>query len=165
MPQQTGEQGCPRCGRPLDEHNRHLRFALPDPVLSVPKAERQSRTWGNDVMMQVKEVGSFVRVLLPVRLSGGYTVTFGPWLSVHPDDLRHVWEVWWSAQYRGLKLGGYLANSIPPWGLLAAPCTAEVLNPDHAPYLTDSAEKTLARVLREEWPHDPVLSALPANGA
>jgi hypothetical protein len=87
MPPQEGRDTCPKCGRPLDDHNRHLRFTWPDPVLSVPESERHSRTWGNDVLMQVKDVGSFVRVLLPVRLSGGYTVTFGTWLSVHPEDL------------------------------------------------------------------------------
>jgi hypothetical protein len=29
-------------------------------------------------------VGAFLRALLPVQLTGGYTVTFGVWVGVHP---------------------------------------------------------------------------------
>jgi len=68
-------------------------FRLPEPVLDVPEAERASRTWGNDVLMQVQGVGAFVRILVPVHLTGGYTVTFGAWLGLHPDDLRRAHTV------------------------------------------------------------------------
>ena len=33
------------------------------------------------VMMQVPDLGAFVRVLLPVGLGGGNTITFGTWLA------------------------------------------------------------------------------------
>jgi hypothetical protein len=105
---------CPTCGRPLDEHQRHLRFRLLQPVLEVPEADRTARTWGNDVLMQVQDVGAFVRVMVPVRLTGGYTVRFGAWLSVRPEDLRHAWEVWWTPAYAELRLAGVLANMLPP---------------------------------------------------
>ena len=83
------EQHCPTCGRRLDEHRRHLRFRLP--VLEVPEEDRADRTWGNDVMMQVQAVGCFVRILIPVRLTGGYTVTYGAWLAVMRRVLRAEW--------------------------------------------------------------------------
>jgi hypothetical protein len=38
--------------------------------------------------MQVPGVGAFARPLLPVHLTGEYTVTFGLWLAVHPDEMR-----------------------------------------------------------------------------
>lgn len=72
--------------------------------------------WGSDVMMMVRDVGAFIRVLVPIRLSGGYTVTFGAWLGVHPDDLRHAYEVWNGPEYSGLELSGRLANRLPPLG-------------------------------------------------
>lgn len=78
---------CPSCGRPLDEHDRHICFKLPEPVLDVPKEERAAITWGNDVLMAVKEIGSFVRILIPVKLFGGYTVTYSAWLAVRSEDL------------------------------------------------------------------------------
>gem|GEM_PF-5983322 len=67
---------CPTCGRPLDEHNRHLRFGVPEPVLSVPKEERAARTWGNDVLMQVQGIGSFVRILIPALHKKSDTTCF-----------------------------------------------------------------------------------------
>jgi len=85
---------CPTCGRALDEHDRHLRFTVPEPVLGIPEAERPARTWGNDVLMQVQDIGAFVRILVPVNLAGSYKITYGAWLSVSPDDLRRAWEVW-----------------------------------------------------------------------
>jgi hypothetical protein len=59
----TSEAGpvrrCPTCGRPLDEHDRHVRFRVPDPVLAVDGWEALPDTWlsdpdpGKAVMMQV----------------------------------------------------------------------------------------------------------------
>jgi hypothetical protein len=154
------DQGlCPKCGRPIDAHDRHIRFALPDPVLDVPEAEREERTWGNDVLLQVQAVGCFVRVLLPVHLTGGYTVTFGTWLGVTPEDLRRSYEVWEQPAYMSLELEGRLANAVPPWGaaVFAKPASARVRDPNQAPYLESSPDPQLSDVLSREWPHEEVL--------
>ena len=153
---------CPHCGRPLDAHNRHLRFALPEPVLDVPVAERAARTWGSDVLMQVQDVGAFVRVLVPVHLTGGFTVTFGAWLGVHPDDLRKAYELWWTEEYSGLKLEGRLANMLPPWEseIYAKPLNVVVRNRDEVPYADSSSDDFLQNVLTREWPHEHVLAAV-----
>ena len=45
-------------------------------------------------MMLVPNVGPFVRALPPFGLTGGYTVTFGVWVAVHPDDLQRAFAVW-----------------------------------------------------------------------
>lgn len=157
---------CPTCGRPLDEHKRHLRFRLPEPVLEVPESERGDRTWGNDVLMQVRDVGAFVRVMVPIRLTGGYTVTYGAWLSVPPADLRHAWEVWWTPVYAGPQLTGVLANMLPLWEqeTYAKPLSAAVRDAESAPYAADSSDPFLRRVLQEEWPHGPILEALARYG-
>jgi len=112
-------------------------------------------------MMQVNHIGAFVRALLPVKLTAGHTVTFGVWIGVNPAELRHVFDTWWSADYKDLVLDGYLANTIEPWGLLAAPVRLKVLDPDQTPYCVDSADKYLRSVLTDEWDHELVLSALP----
>jgi hypothetical protein len=72
---------CPTCDRRLDEHNRHIRFGVPEPVLSIPEEERAALTWGHDVLMQVEGIGGFVRILVPVKLTGGYRVTYGAWFQ------------------------------------------------------------------------------------
>ncbi|MEV0136637.1 DUF2199 domain-containing protein [Dactylosporangium sp. NPDC050688] len=115
---------CFSCGRPLVEHNRHVRFTLPDPVLDTPEQERTSGTWMShvnayeSVMMQVPDVGTFVRALLPVRLTGGHTITFGVWIAIDPADLQSVFATWWEPEYQDLRMAGWLANAISPWGLL-----------------------------------------------
>jgi hypothetical protein len=98
---------CEICGRPTDAHDRHVRFRLPDPVVNTQLQDRAPGTWqtaqnANDsVMMQVPDVGPFVRALLPVRLTGGFTVTYGVWVGVHPDDLQRAFKVWWSRSTPG----------------------------------------------------------------
>ena len=153
---------CAQCGRPTDEHDRHLRFVLPEPVLSIPEHDRAANTWGNDVLMSVRDVGSFVRVLVPVHLSGGYTVTFGAWLGVHPDDLRRTYEVWNSAEYAQLELDGVLANMLPPWEdqTYGRPLRVRVRDSDEVPYATSSTDEVLQGILTEEWPHEFVLAAV-----
>lgn len=166
MPQRTDR--CPECGRPLDAHDREIRFRLPEPVLRLPRQERTPGTWMSEddpnraVMMQVPEVGPFVRCLVPVQLTGGYAVTFGVWLSVHPDDLQHAFAVWWEPEYRQLELEGRLANELPLWGLLGAHARAHVRDENETPYVHHSADPLLAGVLSAAWPHEEVLPTLPA---
>lgn len=112
-------------------------------------------------MLQVPGVGPFVRCLLPVRLSGGFKVTFGVWLAVSPDDLQHAFRIWWEPQYRDLRLHGFLGNRLPVWGLLGAPAIAAVLHDDQTPYIVESPHDGLSRVLTEQWPHEELLAALP----
>jgi hypothetical protein len=134
----------------------------------VPEAERAARTWGNDVLMQVQGVGAFVRVLVPVHLTGGYTVTFGAWLDVHPDDLRTAHAVWETDAYQDLELVGRLANMLPPWEseTLARPLRVTVRDPEHVPVAADSTDAFLQDVISREWPHDEILAAVaPYEGA
>jgi hypothetical protein len=157
---------CPSCGRPLDLHNRHVRFTLPDPVLNAPARDTTPGTWmshanaRDSVMMQVPNIGAFVRALLPIKLTEGHTITFGVWLAVDPRELPSVFAVWWEPEYRDLRLTGWLANAVPPWGMLAAPVETVVRDPDETPYCDRSKDPRLNRVLRDEWPHDVVLPAV-----
>ena len=155
------EARCHTCGRLLDEHQRHLRFRLPEPVLAVPANERADRTWGNDVLMEVRDVGAFVRVLVPVRLTGGYTITYGVWLGVRAEDLRRAWEVWRTPEYTDLRLDGLFANKLPAWEreTYGRPLVATVRDPDAVPYATESDDPFMRCVLQEEWPHEPILDA------
>ena len=156
-----GPGTCPTCGRPLDDHDKHVRFQLPDAVVWMPEKERRARTWETEVHMQVEGVGAYVRVLLPVRLTGGYTLTFGIWLEVPREALHVAVRDWWAPAYRDLVLDGRIANDVLPWGLVDRPARAVVRDPDHTPYVDSSADPLVAAVLRDEWPHLEVLDALP----
>jgi hypothetical protein len=144
-----------------------MRFRLPDPVLALPDRDRTDGTWmsGSDanesVMMQVPGAGAFLRALLPTRLTGGYSVTFGVWVGVRPDDLQHAARVWWAPEYADLRIEGVLANAISPWDVLGAPVELRVQDPEQTPYCVSSPDARLRSVLAEEWDHDLVLSSLP----
>lgn len=111
------------------------------------------------VLMQVVPAGAFMRALLPIRLSGGHTLTYGVWLGIHPDDLQSIHSLWWEPEYRDLRVTGRLANAIPPWGLLGAAVEAVVRDVDQTPYCDRSDHPDLHRVLHDEWPHEPILVA------
>lgn len=150
----------------MDSHNRHVRFTLPE---ATPDRDETPGTWMShsdartSVMMQVPNIGAFVRALLPVKLTGGFTVTFGVWLDVHPDDLHQAFRIWWEPEYLALTLDGRLAHVLPGWGLLASPVRAVVLNAEHTPYCVGSTDPQLAAVLGDEWPHDIVFDAIGAS--
>jgi hypothetical protein len=139
---------------------------LPDPVLEVPADERSSRTWGSDPLLQVQGVGAFVRVMLPIRLTDGHSLTFGTWLAINPSELPSVWERWETDTYPSIVLEGYLANAIAPWGrsVFGAPATATVREPTQNPYITATTQTALAEVIEREWPYREVLEANGVSG-
>jgi catechol 2,3-dioxygenase-like lactoylglutathione lyase family enzyme len=157
------DQVCPTCGRVLDAHNRHVRFRLPDPVLGCSPEGLPDGTWlshadaGTSVMMQLPGIGAFVRALLPVRLTGGHTVTYGVWVGIHPGDLQRAFGIWWQPEYAGLRLDGALANALQPWGLLAASVSLAVRDPERTLYSTDSPDPLLSWVLTDQWLHAEII--------
>jgi hypothetical protein len=161
------DQICAQCGRVLDAQDRHVRFGLPDPVLDRSRAGLPDGTWMNhadprtSVMMQVPTLGAFVRALLPVRLTGGHIVTYGVWVGIDPRDMQRAFAVWCQPEYTGLVLKGVLANALQPWGLLGAPVSLVVRDPDQTPYCAESPDPLLSRVLTEQWPHADIIHALP----
>ncbi|WP_278236340.1 DUF2199 domain-containing protein [Isoptericola sp. AK164] len=157
---------CATCGRPAETHDRHVRFRLPEPVLRTERQHQAEGVWTTDpdptqaVMMQVPDVGPFVRALPPIRLDGGHTFTYGVWVGVHPDDLQTAFRTWWAPEYVDLRLSGYLANIIEPWDVLAAPVDLVMRHPDHTPYCVASDSEELHDILTREWDHGLVLSAV-----
>ncbi|SEQ27515.1 DUF2199 domain-containing protein [Arthrobacter sp. OV608] len=155
---------CAMCGRATTAHDRDVRFQLPDPVLNSPEQHRAGDSWLSDpdpnqaTLMQIPYISPFVRALLPVKLEGGHELRFGVWIAIHPEDLQNACRVWNAPEYSDLKLTGYLANKIEPWGLYKVPVNLAVLNPDHTPYCVSSSDQELNDVLTLEWPHDILAS-------
>lgn len=150
---------CPNCGAPLSDHDRNVRFGLPDPALGIPHDERVDRFWGNDVLLAVKDLGCFVRSLLTVHFADDTSLTFGLWLGVHPDDLEHLSKVWWEPHYAEVSFTGYIANDLAPWSgeVLARPVRAEVLDPDSVPQVVASDDVLVSRIIGDKWPPKAVL--------
>jgi hypothetical protein len=147
-------------------HERELRFLLPEPVLDVPADERAARTWGNDVLMAVEDVGAFVRILVPIRMTGRTSTNVGAWLGVDQADFNRAVEVWWDRAYRKVQLDGLLANTLPPWPerSLGAPIHAEVVDRDAVPFAVSSSDPVVQRILTEVWDHVTVMDDIDPGG-
>ena len=156
---------CPTCGRPLSDHDLHIRFELPGPVLDSTAGVGAPGTWlshedaNSSVMMQVPGVGPFVRALLRVNLSEAHMITFGVWVSISPAGLQSTFAVWHDDAYIDLQLDGVLANDIPPWKLVGSPVRLRVLDKDQTPYCVSSSDPVLESVLSSTWPHQEILAA------
>lgn len=139
----------------------HARIDLPDALWQLPP-ERREALWQRDGLCRLDGVGCYVGCLLPVRLTGGTTLTFGVWLAVAEADLQRAQRVWGTADYPAFQATGELANAVKPWGteVLGAPARVEVRDPGRLPYLAATEHPVLSRVLAEVWDRDAVLSAL-----
>lgn len=84
-------------------------------------------------------------------------------LAGHPRDLKPTFDIWWDPACEHLHLGAWLANAIPPWGMLACPVEAAVRDPSQTPYCVSSPDETVNHVLTEEWDHDLVLEGIRAG--
>ena len=161
-------KSCAECGRPLSEHDRHVRFDLPDPVVAADIDLNSDAVWMSDstprasVFLEVAGLGSFVRALAPVKLTGGYSTTFGVWVAIHPDEMRRALTDWFAPSYPNLALDGILANDLVSWSVLGAPVRLEVRDADETPYCVASTSPKLTQVLTEIWPHESVLVDLPS---
>ncbi|WP_442893227.1 DUF2199 domain-containing protein [Aquipuribacter sp. SD81] len=76
------------------------------------------------------EDSAFLRVLLPVALDDGSTVTYGVWVQVSVEDQHRARSVWHAPECADRRLEGQLANNVPPGGVLDAPLTVVVRDPD-----------------------------------
>jgi hypothetical protein len=149
---------CACCGIAPDPQGRPLSvtFEQPDVLFEIPPELLD--TWGGDPFLAIKDIGFFVRVILPVTLTDGFKVDFGTWLEVHAEDFRTAWQTWNFPEYKDLQIRGFVANEIAPWGMLPhALVTATVREMEDVPYLTSSDNETVTRILSDTHPHADVL--------
>ncbi|MFG2750996.1 DUF2199 domain-containing protein [Streptomyces xanthophaeus] len=153
---------CSCCGDPLpDERRIDVGFNLPDVARTAPEGARHSL--GPRALIRVDGVGSFIRCLLPVRLTHETELVLGIWLEVDEATLQQADDLWDDPGYADLSFTGRFANKVRPWGddLLGAPFTARVTVPGELPYLVAGHAPAAARVLEDTWDRDHVLSRFP----
>jgi hypothetical protein len=134
-----------------------VTFELPDVYFEI--AEELLDTWGEDPFLAIKNVGFFVRVILPVKLTDGFSVHIGTWLEIDADDFRTAWQTWNFPEYKDLVLRGYVANEIAPWGRFPHELvSATVRDVIQVPYLTSTDNPLVTKILSETLPHAEVLA-------
>lgn len=85
---------------------------FPSRSADSPAQDQAGGSWlshggaGTSVMMQIPGAGPFVRALLPVRLAGGFTVTYGVWVGFNPQDLQRAFASGGSPSMRACGCGG-----------------------------------------------------------
>lgn len=153
---------CACCGDSLtDERRIDVGFNLPDAALTAPEGARHRL--GPSALLRVDGVGSFIRCLLPVRLTHETELVLGVWLEVGDATLQEADKRWEDRSYSDLTFRGLLSNKVRPWGddLVGAPFTARVADPEELPYLVAGHHPMATRVLEDVWDRDHVLSRFP----
>jgi hypothetical protein len=139
-------------GKPLA-----VTFEEPDVIHDIHPELLQ--VWGGDPFAVIKDVGFFVRVVLPIKLSDGFAVDFGTWLEVSSEDFRKAWQTWNFPEYKDLVIEGYLANVIAPWPEFPhALVKASVRDLDEVPVVTSSSHGDVMAIMNIEWPHARILT-------
>jgi hypothetical protein len=151
-------QPCACCGIAPDPQGRpfSITFEQPDVIFEIPDVLLE--TWGGDPFLAIKDVGFFVRVILPIKLTDGFSVHIGTWLECHAEDFRKAWQTWNFPEYADLEIEGYVGNEMEPWKKFPhALVKATVRDMAQVPYLTASQNEVFTRILTETWPHADVL--------
>ncbi len=152
-------QPCECCGfvPGADGKPVSITFELPDVYYEIPPELLE--TWGQDPFLAIKTIGFFVRVVVPVRLDGGFSVNYGTWLEVHAETFREAWQTWNMPEYASLEMEGYLANVLDPWGTFPhALVKATVRNLDDVPVVTSATHPDVQKFLETEWKHSWALT-------
>ncbi|AZM89606.1 MULTISPECIES: DUF2199 domain-containing protein [Streptomyces] len=154
---------CSCCGDALPDGQRlDFGFNLPEAAFGLP--EEALHRLGVRALLRVDGAGSFIRCLLPVRLSRDTELVLGAWVQVDDATLRRAHELWEEPGYAEFAFTGTFANRIQPWAeaLFGAEVTARVADPDELPVVTGVRHPVAARVLTEVWDRDEVLSRFPS---
>jgi hypothetical protein len=150
---------CACCGISPDPRGRpfQITFSLPDVYYDIHPELLE--TWGDDPFLAIRDVGFYLRVIMPVKLTDGYAVDFGTWVKVDPEVFRDAWRTWNVPEYADLAFDARLANRMEPWQpTLLTIVKARVNDVDQVPYLVESPNELGARILTETWPHAEVLA-------
>jgi len=142
---------CGCCGSEITSTDRiDYRLNRPDPLIGLPGEQLGAPTGG---LLVGPDGDSYLRCLLPVRLTGGVELVFGAWMQISKVDAMYAHAVWDNdSEYKNLRVSGTFANFIAPWDLVGTPVEAAVLNADELPYYTSHP------LLEHEWDRDEVLT-------
>jgi hypothetical protein len=155
---------CSECGQPVDGRDLDFRFKLPDPLLTIPPADRDRQIQGSgDGVWAEDGTERYLRALLHVRLTEGCTIRYGTWVGLtSPTDWNRA-SAWWHApEYANLAFDARLANAIEPWGEpLMGRVHVAVRAQNELPYIESFADEKLNEVLTTVWSRDWVLAAIP----
>jgi len=149
---------CECCGFAPGVGGKPLSITFEQPDVYYDIMPELLDTWGQDPFLAIKTIGFFLRVIVPIKLDGGFSVNFGTWLEISDDDFRTAWRTWNAPEYQDLEVEGYLANAIAPWPPFPhALAKATVRSVEEVPFVTSASHPEVQMLLDMEWPHRRIL--------
>ncbi|MDT7783573.1 MAG: hypothetical protein QOF58_1992, partial [Pseudonocardiales bacterium] len=149
------------CGEVLDPNNLAWDNWLPDDLADLSDEERSERiVFESRVFIVANGYGTAARVILPITLDTGHTVTLGVWMS--PDDPETMGETAREGgdPWIGYAFTGKLLNAVHPWPETShTKITAQGFADRELARVVDAEDPVLKRVLTEKWPHRVVVDA------
>jgi len=151
------------CGIAPDPQGRpfSITFTLPDVHYDIHPELLD--TWGDDPFLAIKDVGFYLRVLLPVKLTDGYSVNSAHGSRSILKSSTPAWEQVELPRVQGLCLRRPSGQS--PGALEAHAgarhVKAKVLDVAQVPVRRRESGSSGARIITETWPHDEVLLRTP----
>lgn len=152
---------CSCCGKPIPEGNLAWDIEEPDPLAYLSESERAANlVVQTRAIVQVKGLGNFIRVILPVPVEHDRQATFGVWLCItEPGEWGRVLDAGKQGgdAWAGLKFAGRLVTALEPWPDIFGVWTQAVVPAaDKVPQLVHSVDPLLAHVLTNVWPEDVI---------
>lgn len=145
----------------MPEGNLAWDIEEPDPLAYLSESERAAQlTVQTRAIVQVRKVGNFIRVILPVPVEHERRATFGVWLCIpEPREWSRVLNAGKKGgdAWAGLKFAGRLVTALQPWpDIFGAWTQAVVSGADKTPELVHSVDPLLAQVLTDVWPEEVI---------
>jgi hypothetical protein len=159
----AGGYVCSCCGKPITEDNLGFNYTVPSTLWDLSDEECEDVVVVNtDAVLTTRGFGNYFRVILPVRLDDGRTVTFGVWVEIHtPDEFTRVLDYCREPEDPpSLTFQGTLSNSVAPWQgkTMGATVTSALLEPRKLPRIT-GGDPPVLEVLNGSWSARDVLAS------
>ncbi|MFS8101956.1 hypothetical protein LFM09_32990 [Lentzea alba] len=157
----TGDRICHCCGDELSADNLAWDFVQPDDFANLSAKQRaKAITFESRVFIVAEGFGAATRVILPISLDTGHTVTLGVWVAPHDPDTMTRTAREGGAAWVGYRFTGTLLNAVEPWPeVIHTELTAQGFADGELARVVDAENPLLQRVLTEKWPHQAVVGA------
>jgi hypothetical protein len=158
-----GTEICGCCGEPLPQGNLAWTYERPDPIVQLSDAELTERTiFQSAAVMSVKDLGNFIRVILPIPVDHDRVATLGIWVCVpqHTEWQRIMHagrqggDLWASTEF-----AGRVVTAVQPWPeIFGEWALIRVREPGPAPRIVHSSNPLLAEILTGPVPGELIQS-------
>jgi hypothetical protein len=154
---------CGCCGQVLPQANLAWNYERPDPIVALTDAELAERTiFQSAAVTSVKDLGNFIRVILPIPTDHDRIATLGIWVCVPQNtDWQRVMQAGreGGALWATTEFAGRVVTAVQPWPeIFGEWAMIRVGPPGPAPCVVHSYNPVLAEILAGPVPGELIRS-------